>query len=114
MLQLADDAGGRFALDGVVLKVAGALDHEHSDRHTVVLRARVGEQSTTERFVIDVTDVNEAPIIRSIRTTDVREGAARGTEVASIYADDPKETPSSTRCCLDVVGSGWRTVPRAR
>ena len=54
---LVDGAGGRFALSGNQLKVAGKLDFETSPTHTVRIRA-VGTEEQVERdFLLSVLDV---------------------------------------------------------
>jgi Ca2+-binding RTX toxin-like protein len=63
---LADDAGGRFAIDATtgVVTVADAslLDYETARSHTVTVRATSTDGSTaTQSFSIGVTDANDAP-----------------------------------------------------
>ena len=54
---LVDGAGGKFALAGNQLKVAGKLDFETSPTHTVRIRA-VGTEGQVERdFLLSVLDV---------------------------------------------------------
>jgi hypothetical protein len=64
---LDNNAGGRFAIDGVtgVVTVAngGLLNYEASSSHQITVRATSADGSiATESFVISVTDVNEVPI----------------------------------------------------
>jgi VCBS repeat-containing protein len=64
------DSGGRFLIDSgtgeITLRAAGLLDHEANTRHvlTVVATDRLG-LSVEGRVVIDVGDVNDAPVILS-------------------------------------------------
>ena len=60
---LADDAGGRFAIDpgsGEVTVADGTLlDYEMDTSHTIVIRASNADDSRVEPFAIMVIDVNE-------------------------------------------------------
>jgi len=58
--QLLDDAGGRFALNGNLIEVAGALDFETATSHQVTVRVMdSGGFTRDETFTIGVTDVAE-------------------------------------------------------
>ncbi|MEH2536613.1 MULTISPECIES: beta strand repeat-containing protein [unclassified Bradyrhizobium] len=55
---LLDDAGGRFAIEGGNLVVAGALDYESATSHQVTVRVTDSANNTfDETFTIAVTDV---------------------------------------------------------
>lgn len=55
---LLDDAGGRFAVSGAQLLVAGALDYEVAASHAVTVRVTdAGGQTHDEAFVIAIADV---------------------------------------------------------
>ena len=54
---LLDDAGGRFAIAGGNLVVAGALDYETATSHQVTIRVTDSANNTYDKvFTIDVTD----------------------------------------------------------
>jgi Ca2+-binding RTX toxin-like protein len=55
---LLDDAGGRFAISGATLVVAGALDYETSMAHSVTVQVTdLGGETYNETFNIAVIDV---------------------------------------------------------
>ena len=61
---LADDAGGRFAIDGttgtVTVGNGGLLDYELATKHTVTIQATSTDGSSSRHaMVIDLTDVDE-------------------------------------------------------
>ena len=65
---LLDDASGRFAIDansGVVTVADGSLlDFETATTHMITVKASDGAGGTsTANFTIDITDVNEVPIV---------------------------------------------------
>ncbi len=62
---LSDNAGGRFAVDGVtgLVTVSGTLDYETAANHNITVRATSSDGSvSTHVFTINVGDVNEAPV----------------------------------------------------
>jgi hypothetical protein len=62
---LDDAAGGRFAINSLtgVVTVAGALDYETSTSHSITVRATSADGTfSTQSFVINVANVNEAPV----------------------------------------------------
>jgi VCBS repeat-containing protein len=84
---LADDAGGRFAIDSAtgVVSVANAslLDFESNTSHTIVVRAAdPGGLFTQTAFTIAVTNVPPSqPVDGDAAANAVLEGAANGTVV---------------------------------
>ncbi len=61
-LTLIDDAGGRFALSGSNLVVAGALNYEAASSYQVTVRTTDGGGLSFDKtLTINITDVNEAP-----------------------------------------------------
>jgi len=60
--ELLDDAEGRFSIDfetGVV-STTGPLDYETADQHTITIKAKSSDGSSTSKdFIIEVIDVNE-------------------------------------------------------
>lgn len=76
---LDDDAGGLFAIDpnSGVISVAGAIDRESADSHTITVRATSADGSfSTNNFTIDVSDVDE------FDTTSIGDGNASANSVA--------------------------------
>ena len=63
---LDDTAGGRFAINsstGAVTRV-GVIDYETATTHNITVRATVGTEFVTQNFVVDVINMNEAPIAK--------------------------------------------------
>ena len=61
---LVDDAGGRFAISGSDLVVAGALDYESATSHQVTVQVTDSADNTYEKtFTIAVSDVAGALIV---------------------------------------------------
>jgi hypothetical protein len=62
---LDDDAGGRFVINSAsgIITTSAALNFESAASHVVVVRATSADLSTvTQSFVINVANVNEAPV----------------------------------------------------
>ena len=77
---LIDDAGGRFAISGSNIVVAGALDFETAMSHQVTIRVTdAGGLFRTETFAITVTNVNEIPADIALAGNTVAENAAGAT-----------------------------------
>ena len=88
---LVDNAGGRFAISGNQLVVAGALDYETSTTHSVVIRATDSGGLTFDKtLIINVNDVfeNNNPDINA-QSFAVNENSASGTLVGTLTATDP-------------------------
>ena len=101
---LANDAGGRFAINAIngVVSVAnaGAIDFEATSAHTIRIRVRDNTNLTREEnFTINVTNVNEAPtIVRSMSFHQAINGnLSANTVLADIDAVDPDGTAISYR-----------------
>ncbi|MBL8829429.1 MAG: cadherin domain-containing protein, partial [Planctomycetaceae bacterium] len=85
---LDDSAGGKFAVNvntGVVT-VAGALNAETAQIHTIIVRATSSDGTfSTQSFTINVLDLNEVPIgpvtDSDSATNEVAENSAIGTVV---------------------------------
>ncbi|MGL5363385.1 MAG: cadherin domain-containing protein, partial [Bosea sp. (in: a-proteobacteria)] len=96
------DAGGRFVINSVTGEVTVAdgtrLDFETNPSHVVIVRVTdQGGLSLDRAFTINVTNVNEAPVITAngggpTATLSVIEGIAN---FATITASDPEGTPVS-------------------
>ncbi len=89
---LSDDAGGMFTIDPSTgeIKVAGALDHEATDRYSVTVDVSDGEHITQQTFTINVGDVNEAAHSVALDDNSVDENSAVGTVVGTVTAEDPE------------------------
>ncbi|WP_271273454.1 cadherin domain-containing protein [Aliamphritea hakodatensis] len=83
---LVDDAGGRFAIDARTgeVTVAGSLNHEAADSHTIRVRASGAGGSAEEDFTIAVRDVNEPPVI----IFDVASGPLTDSDSADNAVDE--------------------------
>ena len=75
-LLLVNDAGGRFALSGNQLALAGPINYEAATSHSIVVRATdAGGLSFDKTLVVGVTNVNELVRI------DVQKGAVQRSYV---------------------------------
>ena len=98
---LANDAGGRFAIDAVtgVVRVAGALDAETATSHVILVQATSSDGSTAQRAVtVAVLPQNDnAPVISLLTGEDpsalVR--AENGDAVVALQATDA-DRPADT------------------
>ncbi len=77
-----------FVIDGttVRLKDGVAFDYEQATHRDVTLTVSDGTNSVTRALTVNVTDVNEAPVITSAAAFNVAEN---GTAVATLTATDP-------------------------
>ena len=69
---LVDTAGDRFAINAQtgVVTVAGDLNHEAFAQHAIQVQATSADgSSSVQTFIIDVVDVNEAPVAVGEQTT---------------------------------------------
>ncbi len=97
---LDDSAGGLFAVNPLtgVVTVAGALNAETAQSHTIIVRATSSDTSySTQSFTINVLDVNESPVgaVSDVdsATNEVAENSAIGTTVGvTAFADDTDVT----------------------
>lgn len=102
---LTDNAGGRFAVSGNTLVVAGALDFEDATSHNVTVRVTdAGGLTYDETFVVNVTDVNETPTNILLSGTTVAENSANGTVVGALSASDPDANGASNFTLLNDAG----------
>ena len=73
------------------ITVAGTLDHETTPSYTLTVRASDGSLSNMANFTVNVTDVNEAPMVTAQNAAfTVTENAANGTAVGTVAATDPE------------------------
>ena len=87
---LLDDANGRFAINGnqIVVADGSQLDFELGASHQITVRVTdAGGLTYDEVFTIDLTNVNESPVI-SPQTFSVAEGTANGVTVGTVVASD--------------------------
>jgi VCBS repeat-containing protein len=113
---LTDDAGGRFAIDsetGVITVADGAsLDHDGAAKHSIEVRVTDGGGlSATQTFAIDVTDVDQAPAIVDLDTSEVAENAAGGTVVGTVSAADPDAGDTLSYSLSDDAGGRFAIDP---
>lgn len=85
---LADDAGGKLAIDAAtgIITIAGVIDSEASANLNIIVRATSADGSTSDTaFTIGVNDANEyavtAPVDTNANANAVDENAAVGTVV---------------------------------
>ena len=79
-----------FTISGGSLFTKVAADHESDS--VLNLRVRSTDQnglSTVERFVLDVTDVDEPPLPPALSSSTVDENVSAGTVVGEITSSDP-------------------------
>jgi VCBS repeat-containing protein len=87
---LIDDAGGRFVLDGRVLKTAGVLDYEDATFRDIVVRVTDPQGAETDQTIrIFVDNINEGPTALSFAGGAIDENSPVGTLVGTLYAEDP-------------------------
>jgi large repetitive protein len=109
---LTDSAGGRFAINsttGVVTVANGAaIDFETASGHAygITVQATSGAQTTTQAFVIGVTDVAPStPTDADAAGNTVFELAANGTPVGiTASSSDPGGGPAPTFALTDSAG----------
>ncbi len=77
---LLDNAGGRFAISGSNLVVAGALDYEAATSHAVTVRVTDSAGHTfDEVLTVNVGNVNETPTDITLAGASVAENSAVGS-----------------------------------
>jgi Ca2+-binding RTX toxin-like protein len=94
---LADNAGGRFAIDAstgvVTVANASLLNYETATSHAIVLKASDGSRSTTSTVTIAIVDGNDPPAVPTdvnAAANSVGENAGTGTTVGiTASASDP-------------------------
>jgi YD repeat-containing protein len=104
---LTDTAGDRFELIGNTLQVkAGAvLDFETTSSFSVEVQSTdAGGLSTTQRFAIALTNVNEAPTDIALSATSIAENTPIGTVIGTLSATDPDQ--NDTQQYSLVTGTG--------
>jgi Ca2+-binding RTX toxin-like protein len=113
---LTDDADGRFVIDpdtGVITVAAGvALDYENAMQHDIEVEVTdAGGLSASQTFTIDVTDVNEQPLLQSLSSNRVIEGTADGTVVGTVLAIDTDIGDTLSYALTDDAGGRFAIDP---
>ncbi|WP_153558811.1 DUF4347 domain-containing protein [Roseimaritima sediminicola] len=97
---LDDSAGGRFAIDAAsgVVTVAGGLDAETDTSHSIVVRARSSDgSSSTRTFTVAVLDRNDnAPVWTSPANVSIAENQALQHTLVTTDADLTPDTVTYT------------------
>ncbi|MGM4963072.1 calcium-binding protein [Tardiphaga sp. 1201_B9_N1_1] len=106
---LADNAGGRFAINsatGQITVANGALlDYETAISHGIVVRVTdQGGLIFDKAFTVAVTNVNEAPSNATLTGGSVAENAANGTVVGTVAGADPDAGAILTYSLIDNAG----------
>nr|MDJ0937805.1 cadherin domain-containing protein [Kiloniellales bacterium] len=114
---LADDAGGRFAIDpstGAITVADGTLlDFDTDSSHAVTVRvADAGGLTYTEAFTIAVTDQpDNPPTDLNLSGTTVAENAANGTFIGTASATDADVGETFTYALTDDAGGRFAIDP---
>lgn len=86
--KLLKDAGGRFYLDGNILRTVDSFDFETRSEYEVVVAVSDEKGRTlTKTFTITIEDVNDAPALR-VSGDKVAANDPTGTVVAKLSASD--------------------------
>ena len=83
------NTGNAFAINASsgAITVAGALDHETTPTYTLIVQVSDGDLSATAAVIVNVTNVNEPPVITSNATASIVEGTAEVLTVTATDAD---------------------------
>ena len=83
------NTGNAFAINARsgVINVAGALDHETTPTYTLTVQVSDGSLSASSAVIVNVTDVNEPPVITSNATESVAENTTTVLTVTATDAD---------------------------
>jgi Ca2+-binding RTX toxin-like protein len=83
---LVDDAGGRFAIDGSTIVVAGQLDYEEADAHAVTVRVTDSEGNVFDQeLTISLANIEPStPLDDDSEANQVLESAVNGTTVGLV------------------------------
>ncbi len=85
------DAGGRFVIDGDLLRVANGAGFDHETEPTVdvtIIATDSGNETVQKILSITIDDANEAPTDIGISASTVFEDAAAGVLVGNLSATD--------------------------
>jgi hypothetical protein len=106
-LLLVDDAGGRFALLGNQLVVAGGsvLDFEQATSHVISVRGTDSSGAIVDKlFTINLTNVNEAVLDIALSNSSIAENSAPGTVVGLLAVTDTDIGDTHTRTLVNNAG----------
>ncbi|MDE2975259.1 MAG: cadherin domain-containing protein [Gemmatimonadota bacterium] len=80
------------------LQTKAALDHEDDDSYTVTVSVLEGTLSDSITVTINVTDVNEAPVLTEgdTATRSIAENTATGTNIGAVFAATDVDRPANT------------------
>ena len=113
--KLLNSAGGRFVLDGAILKTTASanLNYEIRSSYTITLQSTdSGKLSVSKSFSVLVDDVNESPGFVKITANKTAENSAQGTTVGILSASDPDNHNQTrqrvTYSLLDSAGGRFR------
>lgn len=86
----AGNAGGAFAINSGSgeITVASGLDFESASQHVLTVAVSDGSLSDTATITIDVSNVNEAPVVNN-GSASISEGAVIGSVVTTVTSSDP-------------------------
>jgi Ca2+-binding RTX toxin-like protein len=106
---LADNAGGRFAINATTgqLTVANGslLDYEGATSHAITVRVTdQGGLTFDQAFTINVTNVNEAPANATLTGSSVAENSANGSVVGTVTSVDPDAGATLSYSLIDSAG----------
>ena len=85
----AGNTGNAFAINASsgAITVAGTIDHETTPTYTLTVQVSDGDLSATAAVTVNVTDVNEPPVITSNATVSVAENTTTVLTVTATDAD---------------------------
>ena len=77
---------------GQMYMTAGTeLDHEEIESYTVMIRVRDATLFSDAKVIIQITDVDEPPVILDVPEGEIDENSVTGTPVFEVSAYDPEE-----------------------
>ncbi|NOY62254.1 MAG: cadherin repeat domain-containing protein [Gammaproteobacteria bacterium] len=74
----------------IILTGNGNLDFETTTRYTLTVLASDGVRVDAGTVIIDVGNVNEAPVVDSLTVESIPENSANGTLLGTVTASDPE------------------------
>ena len=94
----ADAASFSIVSTSGQLQIKSALDHEDDDSYTVTVSVSDGTLTDSITVTIDVTDVNDAPVLTEGATTsrDIHENAVAGFNIGAVFAATDEDVPADT------------------
>lgn len=93
---------GSFTIDGDELRLAEGVDFETQDELVVdVIATDVDNQSVSNRFIVQVADVNEVPTDMTMSSVVIGENATAGVLLATLSTIDQDNTDTFTYALAD-------------